>query len=260
MPSTASRRWPTGRGWPVPDPVEQAPSLVVAIDGFEGPLDLLLTLARRQKVDLRAISILDLAEAYLAFIAEARRLEIALAADYLVAAAWLAYLKSRLLLPGPETEEPEAEALAAQLARQLERLEAMRRAGARLMARDRLGRDIHPRGAAEPLTETARIVWRARLGDLVGAYARIRARDAYRPLQVDRSMIVTMEEALERLRGPLGVTLEWRALVTFLPRTTDPRSALASSFAAALELVRGGTVEMRQPAPFAPIQLRRATP
>lgn len=239
-----------------------AEALVVDVGGFEGPLDLLLTLSRSQKVDLRRVSILKLAEQYLAFVAAARRLRIELAADYLVMAAWLAYLKSRLLLPpDPAAEGPSGEDLAAHLAFQLERLEAMRRAAAQLMARDQLGRDVFARGAPESVERTARVAHVASLVDLLRAYARIQTRAAFQPLHLGRGPVYTMEAALERMRGLMACALDWTELSAWLPGdwAADPvrrRSATAASFAAALELVKAGQLDLRQDAPFQPIFLR----
>lgn len=251
------------RGGPAAGGSGGAQALVVDVAGFEGPLDLLLALARSQKVDLRRISVLALAEQYLDFVGRARALRIELAADYLVMAAWLAYLKSRLLLP-PEAQDdgPTGEDLAADLAFRLERLEAMRAAGAALMARPRLGRDVFARGAPETLAETRRILWTAGLADLLRAYARLRTRDAFRPFVLDREEVMTMEQALEGLRARLGLGADWRTLEAFLPEAwraapARRRSATAATFAAALELVRQGEVEIAQEAPFAPIRLRR---
>lgn len=240
-----------------------AEALIVDVDGFEGPLDLLLTLSRTQKVDLRKISILALTEQYLAFIEQARTLRIELAADYLVMAAWLAFLKSRLLLPpDPSDEGPSGEELAAHLAFQLERLAAMRDCAAKLMARDRLHRDRFPRGAEEQVTTARRITYTAGLLDLMQAYARIRTRDDFRPYTMDRDAILTMEEALDRMRGLIGYAGDWTDLSTYLPDgwQADPkrrRSATAANFAAALELAKAGKVQIRQSETFAPIQLRR---
>jgi segregation and condensation protein A len=240
-----------------------AEALIVDVDGFEGPLDLLLTLSRTQKVDLRKISILALTEQYLAFIEQARTLRIELAADYLVMAAWLAFLKSRLLLPpDPSDEGPSGEELAAHLAFQLERLAAMRDCAAKLMARDRLHRDRFPRGAGEQVTTARRITYTAGLLDLMQAYARIRTRDDFRPYTMDRDAILTMEEALDRMRGLIGYAGDWTDLSTYLPEgwQADPkrrRSATAANFAAALELAKAGKVQIRQSETFAPIQLRR---
>jgi len=240
----------------------EAETLLVNVGGFEGPLDLLLTLARAQKVDLRKISVLQLAEQYLAFISEAKRMRIELAADYLVMAAWLAFLKSRLLLPPPhEDGGPSGEELAAHLAFQLERLEAMRRAAAQLMARDQLGRDFFARGMSETVTVKRRTEWTASLSDLLRAYARAKTRDEYRPLQVDRSAIYSMEQALDRLKKLMGVTIEWGQLMSYLPEgwQLEPakrRSAVASTFAASLELAKRGEVELRQTETFAPIYVR----
>ncbi len=242
-----------------------AEALVVDVDGFEGPLDLLLTLARTQKVDLRKISILALAEQYLGFVEAAKRLRIELAADYLVMAAWLAYLKSRLLLPPePGEEGPSADELAAHLAFQLERLEAMRRAGARLMGRDQLGKDFFARGETERVVVKRRVEWSASLLDLMRAYSRIRTRDEYRPLHMGRPAVVTLEAALERMRSLIGSAIEWGALAAFLPEGVrgDPkllRSAVASTFAASLEMARRGELEIRQSEAFGRISLRRRT-
>lgn len=239
-----------------------AEALVVALDGFEGPLDLLLTLSRSQKVDLRRVSILQLAEQYLRFVEAAKRLRIELAADYLVMAAWLAYLKSRLLLPPDPTEDgPSGEELAAHLAFQLERLEAMRGAAAQLMARDRLGRDVFARGAPESVARETRVEHQAGIVDLLRAYARIKTRDEFRPLHLEREPVLTMEAALERMRGLIACALDWTELAAFLPGdwAVDPlrrRSATAASFAAALELVKAGRCNLRQEAPFRPIYLR----
>ncbi len=182
-----------------------AEALIVDVDGFEGPLDLLLMLTRTQKVDLRRISILQLADQYLGFVERARALRIELAADYLVMAAWLAFLKSRLLLPPePGEDGPSAEELAAHLAFQLERLQAMREAAARLMARDQLGRDFFARGLPEDVTRQRHITYSATLIDLMRAYARIRTKDEFRPFVMDRDHVFTMEQALDRLRGMIG--------------------------------------------------------
>ncbi|MET4103081.1 segregation and condensation protein A [Roseovarius sp. MBR-78] len=240
-----------------------AEALIVDVDGFEGPLDLLLMLSRTQKVDLRRISVLHLAQQYLAFVERARALRLELAADYLVMAAWLAYLKSRLLLPpDPAEEGPSGEDLAAHLAFQLERLQAMRDCAARLMARDRLGRDFFARGLPEDITRRRETRYTATLLDLMQAYARLRTRDEFRPFVMDRDAIFMMEQALERLRGLIGTVGAWSDIAGFLPEgfTVDPqrrRSATASTFAAALELVKEGRAELRQSAVFAPVELRR---
>ena len=244
-----------------------AETLIVDVDGYEGPLDLLLTLSRTQKVDLRKISILDLAKQYLEFVERAKALRIELAADYLVMAAWLAFLKSRLLLPpDPSEEGPSGEDLAAHLAFQLQRLQAMRDAAARLMARDRLGRDFFQRGIPESVERKRRVTFSASLLDLMQAYARIRTRDEFRPFVMDRENVFTMESALERMRELIGFAGDWTDIVSYLPEgwRVDPqrhRSATASHFAAALELVKEGKLELRQSETFSPIQLRRkATP
>jgi len=240
-----------------------AESLIVDVDGFEGPLDLLLMLSRTQKVDLRRISVLKLAEQYLEFVNQAKALRIELAADYLVMAAWLAYLKSRLLLPPDPTEAgPTADELAAHLAFQLERLQAMREAAARLMARDRKGRDFFARGIPEDVMRIRRVRHSATLLDLMQAYARTRTRDEFRPFVMDRQHVYTMEQALDRMRGLIGYAGDWTDLVSYLPDGWDlhpqrRRSATAAHFAAVLELAKRGQIELRQPETFAPIQIRR---
>ncbi len=240
-----------------------AEALIVDVDGFEGPLDLLLTLSRTQKVDLRKISVLELARQYLAFVERAKALRLELAADYLVMAAWLAFLKSRLLLPpDPSEEGPSGEELAAHLAFQLERLQAMRDCAARLMGRDRLGRDFFARGVPEDVARLRRVTYTATLLDLMQGYASIRTRDEFRPFVMDRDALFTMEQALERMRGLIGYAGTWTDILSYLPEgfTADParrRSATASTFAAALELVKEGRAELRQAEIFAPIELRR---
>ncbi|WP_299075943.1 ScpA family protein [uncultured Ruegeria sp.] len=242
-----------------------AEALIVDVDGFEGPLDVLLTLSRTQKVDLRKISVLALAQQYLAFVEKARALRIELAADYLVMAAWLAFLKSRLLLPpDPDDEGPSGEELAAHLAFQLERLQAMRDAAARLMARDQLGRDFFRRGQGEDVTRIRTVTYSATLLDLMQGYARIRTRDEFRPFVMDRDAVFTMEQALERMRPLIGFAGTWTDMETYLPEgwDADPvrkRSATAATFAASLELVKEGHMEMKQCESFAPIQLRKRT-
>ncbi len=240
-----------------------AEALVVDVDGYEGPLDLLLTLARTQKVDLRQISVLALAEQYLVFVEKAKALRIELAADYLVMAAWLAFLKSRLLLPPDPTEEgPSGEELAPHLAFQLERLQAMREAAAKLMARDRLGRNFFARGIPEDVTRIKRVTYTATLLDLMQGYARIRTKDDFRPYTMDRDHVMTLEQALDRMRGLIGYAGEWTDLSTYLPEgwSSDPakrRSATASTFAASLELAKLGAIEISQTDTFGPIQLRK---
>ncbi len=235
--------------------------LTISVESWEGPLDLLLALARTQKVDLREISILALVGQYLKFIDEARALRLELAADYLVMAAWLAYLKSALLLPKEEQPDPSPEELALRLHLRLQRLEAMREAGARLMARDRLGRDVFRRAHPEGLHRPRAYVWQASLFDLIQAYGHVKARSAPRIHIVARRAVMTLDEALARVARLIGVDLDWASLESFLPDTDDPalhRSALASSFVAALELARLGKVELRQEAIFAPLYLKAA--
>ena len=241
----------------------KAEALVVDVDGFEGPLDMLLAMARLQKVDLRKVSILALARQYLGFVEQARVLRIELAADYLVMAAWLAYLKSRLLLPpDPKEEGPTGEELAAHLAFQLERLNAMREMAARLMSRERLGVDFFARGLAGENSTKRKITYGATLLELMQAYARIRTKDEFRPFVMDRENILTMEAALDRLRERIGFTGDWSDLRAWLPDGWHDdllrwRSATASTFAASLELVKEGRAVLRQSDSFAPIEIRR---
>jgi segregation and condensation protein A len=236
--------------------------LTVNVESWEGPLDLLLALARTQKVDLREISILALVEQYLRFIEEARALRLELAADYLVMAAWLAYLKSGLLLPKEAQPDPSPEELALRLHLRLQRLEAMREAGARLMARDRVGRDVFLRMAPEGLHRPRAVMWQAGLFELIQAYGQVKARTAPRVHIVARRPVMTLDAAIERVSRLLGMAIDWADLASFLPAHDDPqlrRSALASSFVAALELARQGKVELRQDQIFAPLFLRAAT-
>ncbi len=232
--------------------------LTLDLDGWEGPLDLLLTLARSQKVDLRHISILALVEQYLRYIHQRQTVQLEVAADYLVMAAWLAYLKSALLLPRDPGVEPDPEELALRLQIRLERLNAMREAGARLMARDRLGRDVFVRRAPEGLRVVRRARWQADIYELIAAYGRVSART--RPVMhvvADRE-VMTLEAALERVSRLVGSRLDWATLDSFLPSGSGRlrTSALASSFLAALELAKQGKVELRQHAPFAPLYVR----
>lgn len=240
-----------------------AEAFLVDVDGYEGPLDLLLSMGRSQKVDLRQVSILQLAQQYLSFIEAARDLRIELAADYLVMAAWLAFLKSRLLLPpDPADEGPSGEELAAHLAFQLERLSAMRDVAAKLMARDQLGRDFHARGITEDVARVRRVSYTATLLDLMQAYSRIRTKDDFRPYVMDRAAILTMEQALAKMRGLIGFAGDWTDISSYLPDgwSVDPkkrRSATAATFAASLELAKEGKIDIRQGESFAPIQIRR---
>jgi segregation and condensation protein A len=241
--------------------VREADRLTLDIDGWEGPLDLLLTLARSQKVDLARISILALVEQYLAFIADAKKLKLEIAADYLVMAAWLAYLKSCLLLPKDPEADPSPEELAMRLQLRLQRLSAMREAGARLIGRDRLGRDVFLRGAPEGLRVVRKSAWQVELYDLLAAYGAVRARTEPAVHIVARRPVMTLEEALLRVERLLGAHIDWTTLESFLPETQDGefrKSALASSFVAALELARKGRLELDQEAPFAPLYIRAA--
>jgi segregation and condensation protein A len=242
-------------------PPRRADELTLNLDGWEGPLDLLLNLARAQKVDLAQISILQLVEQYLAYLAQARALKLEIAADYLVMAAWLAYLKSCLLLPKDPEADPSPEEIALRLQMRLQRLDAMREAGARLLGRDRVGRDVFLRGRPEGLRLVRKAAWQVRDFDLFAAYGAIRARTAPAMHVVHARAVMTLEEALERVSRMIGTALEWTFLEAFLPHSQDPqfrRSALASSFLAALELARRGRLDIAQDEPFAPIKLKAA--
>ena len=233
--------------------------LTIDIDGWEGPLDLLLALARSQKVDLRQLSILKLVDQYLSYVNEARELKLELAADYLVMAAWLAYLKSALLLPRDPEIEPSPEEMALRLQLRLERLSAMREAGARLVARDRLGRDVFTRSAPEGLKTVRKSRWQAEIYDLIAAYGQISART--RPVMhiVAVRPVMTLEDAIRRVSELIGQRIDWTTIESFLPEDASGsyrKSALASSFVAALELAKQGRVEIRQKSAFAPLYLR----
>ena len=236
----------------------------MSLDMFEGPLDLLLMLAKDQKVDLTKISILALAEQYLRFIAELRKLRLELAADYLVMAAWLAYLKSKLLLPEPEEEDgPTGEELAAVLAFRLQKLEAMRDAAAKLMARDRLGRNVFARGAPEGVRINTISEHADNLYDLLKAYAERRQIQSASRLHMRRLPVLTIKDAREILERLIGRMDEWTSIGTYLAEyMAEPgmrASVTASSFTASLEMVREGHLEIRQDETFAPIYIRRAS-
>ncbi|GAB5351363.1 Segregation and condensation protein A [Qipengyuania sp. 483] len=236
-------------------------ALYLELGGWEGPLDLLLDLARRQQVDLREISILSLVEQYLEYIDQAEALKLEVAADYLVMAAWLAYLKSAMLLPKEEQEDPSPEELALKLQLRLQRLDAMREAAARLMGGDRIGRDVFLRGSPEGLDIVRKTCWDSDQFALIEAYGRVKARTAPAVHMVRERPVMTLESALDRVSNMLGVTLEWMELREFLPPHAEPRlrkSALASSFVAALELARLGRAEIDQDETFGPMRLRRA--
>lgn len=258
------RQLDLGGGFDRPEPGGPAEDmLVVDLDGYEGPLDVLLTLARDQKVDLRQISILQLAEQYLVFIARHRDANLELAADYLVMAAWLVYLKSRLLLPQPAPEdEPSGEELAAALAFRLQRLEAMREAGAALLGRPRLGRDLHPRGDTEPLVGLTRSITDLHLYALLRAYGDVRRRGVVTTLSIEAADLYSPDDAIRRMTGMLDRAPSWSALAAFLPGDLKgllARSALSAHFCAALELCRQGRLELRQDdGPFGLLWLRRA--
>jgi segregation and condensation protein A len=242
-------------------PSEDEPALVVDVEGFEGPLDLLLTLARQQKVDLAKISILALADQYLAFIEAARQLRLELAADYLVMAAWLAYLKSRLLLPEqPAPDGLSAEEMANALAARLRRLEGIRQVAEQLLNRPQLGRDVFGRGLPQPIAEIKRPEWSATLYDLLSAYATRRQIQARAYVRMPKRTVWSLAEAREVLERLIGCSVDWspldQYLLDYLVEPSQRLTVLASSFAATLELVREGRVEMHQHAPFAPLYVR----
>src|SRR5687768_8242205 len=242
-------------------PVRDDEALNLNLDGWEGPLDLLLNLARVQKVDLHQISILALVEQYLSYLEGARKLRLEIAADYLVMAAWLAYLKSCLLLPKDPEQDPSPEELALRLQMRLQRLDAMRDAGARLMGRDRLGRDVFARGAPEGLRLVRKSAWQVSPFDLFAAYGVVRARTQPAMHVVHDRRVMTLDDALERVSRLVGAHVEWTVLEAFLPASDDAaflRSALASSFVAALELARQGRLQIAQDEAFSPLKVRAA--
>lgn len=263
LESKAQKPAPMDRLWAenADERMTDDPSLVVDVAGFEGPLDLLLHLARSQRVDLSRISILALVEQYLIFVSQARALRLELAADYLVMAAWLAFLKSKLLIPKlPGDEGESGEELAAVLQFRLKRLEAMRDAASRLVNRNRLGRDVFQRGAPELVIIDKRNEYSASLYDLLSAYAGQRQRQAITNVQIAKRGVWSLKQARDILARMVGELKDWTALDHFLIRyMTGPEeraTALASSLAASLEMVRDGSVEIRQHEPFAPIYLR----
>lgn len=261
---TTGKPTPMDRLWAVEDDArpDEGEALVVDVAGFEGPLDLLLHLARNQKVDLARISIVALVEQYLTFIDSARRLKLELAADYLVMAAWLAFLKSKLLIPkqlGDETES--GEELAAVLQFRLKRLEAMRDAASRLVNRNRLGRDVFARGMPETVVVETTSQYSASLYDLLTAYASQRQRQAISNVRIAKRSVWSLQEAREILMRLVGRLKDWTALdrylIEYVVEPAERATAIASSFAASLELVREGRLEVRQAAAFEPIYLRR---
>ena len=238
------------------------PAMIVDVEGFEGPLDLLLMLARQQKVDLAKISILALADQYLTFIDAARQLRLELAADYLVMAAWLAYLKSRLLLPEAQAGEgPSAEDMALALAYRLRRLEAFRDVATRLMGRPQLNRDVFARGLPEPITDIKQPEWTATLYDLLSSYAVQRQRSVLSRVRFKKREVWSLAEARAALERLIGQSADWSRLDHFLiAYVVEPAFAatvFASSFASALELVREGFAEIHQKESFAPLYLRK---
>jgi segregation and condensation protein A len=246
-----------------PQSGDDEPALVVDVEGYEGPLDLLLALARQQKVDLAKISILALADQYLSFIEAARKIRLELAADYLVMAAWLAFLKSRLLLPEPATAEdgPSAEEMATALANRLRRLEAIREAANSLMTRPQLMRDIFPRGEPEQIAEIKHPKYTATLFDLLSAYAAQRQQRVLASVHLAKRTVWSLAEARATLERLVGIAEEWSSLdeylLSFIGDPTQRATVFASSFAAALELVREGQVDLQQKEAFAPIYFRK---
>ena len=249
----------------VAEQVDDDVALVVDVEGYEGPLDLLLNLARQQKVDLAKISILALADQYLAFIEAARKIRLELAADYLVMAAWLAFLKSRLLLPEPPSEEgPSAEEMATALANRLRRLEAIREAANRLMTRPQLQRDIFMRGQPEAIAEIKHPKFTATLFDLLSAYAAQRQQRVLATVHLAKRTVWSLAEARASLERLVGVAEEWSCLdeylMTYVIDPSQRATVFASSFAATLELVREGTMEVNQKQAFAPLYFRKRMP
>jgi segregation and condensation protein A len=247
-----------------PERSSDDPALLIDVGGFEGPLDLLLHLARVQKVDLARISVLALAEQYLQFIESVRRVRIELAADYLVMAAWLAYLKSKLLIPqqAKGDDGPTGEEMAATLAFRLKRLEAMREAATQLVNRNRLGRDVFPRGAPEHIPYRTKSAYDANLFDLLTAYANLRQRHAVTEVTIEKRKVWSLADARAMLTQMLGEISDWTALQHYLLQYLPPAdrvTATASAFAASLELVREGKLEIRQDGAFQPIYMRGGT-
>lgn len=257
---TTSWQAPAGEDAPT-----EEEALIVDVSGFSGPLDLLLAMARTQKVDLAQISILELVEQYLAYVDEARKIKLEFAADYLVMAAWLAFLKSRLLLPREDDGEDEvtAEEMAQRLAFRLKRLEAMQQAMAKLMTRNRLGEDVFERGAPEPVQTRRETQWTAEIYDLLKAYAFQRQRTIEHRHVVKARKVWSIKDARKRLQSLVGEAQagDWTQLDLFLehylPEGEEARTARASSFGATLEMAREGIVELRQAGPFEPIYMRR---
>ena len=242
--------------------VASSNDLVVALGGFDGPIDLLLSLAREQKVDLNKISILALAEQYLAYIASARQLRLEVAADYLVMAAWLAYLKSRLLLPELPEDEPNPAAMAEALKFQLQRLEAMQQAAQKIQERPQLGSAIFLRGMPEKIRVEEKPVYFLPLYDLLSALGAPQRRRKPETYAIKQNRLFSLEESVLRLRRAFGYMPSWTVMESFLPETEgleklEARSAVASTFAATLELVKAGELELSQEGTFAPIYLRR---
>lgn len=248
-----------------PVPEDEAEKLMIDVDGYEGPIDALLALAREQKVDLKKISILQLVEQYLAFVQAVKKIRLELAADYLVMAAWLAYLKSRLLLPEPQPDdEPSGAQLAEALSFQLQRLAAMQQVAARLMGRPRLGRDTFARGETIDIRIRRKTVVDCTLYELLSAYGEHKSREEGHILHIAPTELHSVEEAVKRLELMLGHMVDWQDLGAFLPSTLKPgivtRSAIAATLIASLELVKAGRIEIKQTERFGPIYLRSAKP
>jgi len=241
---------------------EAVDAFVVDLEGYEGPIDALLIMARDQKVDLTQLSILALADQYLEFVAEARRRNLELAADYLVMAAWLAYLKSKLLLPDLDAdEEPTGAEMAAALRYQLRRLNAMQDAGKKLMTSPRLGIDFFARGQPEAFRARVTTFMELSLFELLKAYGDQRRHKAgMGPLTIEPFEVYTVDDAIARIRRLLGSSPDWQNLWTYLPKGLQDglltRSAVASTFAASLELAKEGRAVVRQAETFGPLFVR----
>ncbi|MEO1103720.1 MAG: ScpA family protein [Pseudomonadota bacterium] len=250
------------------DPFEDAPRQPVSdddfrvdVEGYEGPLDVLLALARTEKVDLTKIAILPLAEQYLSFVARAKALKIELAADFLVMAAWLAWLKSRLIAPDDAKDGLDAEELAGDLAFRLRRLEAMRDAAAAIFKRPHLGQDVFARGMPETTTVETEITWKASLFDLLAAYGRVRQQDIVRTTTMEKRPVFSLVDARRIMERLIGARADWvpmDVIVSAMPPGEARRSVIASTFGAALEMAREGTISVRQKAAFEPLYIRGA--
>ena len=241
---------------------ENVKNFILDLQGFEGPLHLLLNLSRVQKVDLRQISLVDLCDQYLEFISEAKKLRIEVAADYLIMAAWLVYLKSELLLPSDQLdEEHNADELAQNLKFQLLRLDALRGASVQLMSTDQLGRDFFARGKEDTIKTSKKIVYTASLLEVLQAYAQLKTKDDFEPLHLKQQFILSPEQALETINKMLKLSVDWQLLESFVTDAwknslLQTRTATATNFSVFLELARIKKVEIIQSELFAPLYVR----